>query len=297
MQTNIYNSRQSLCTALCLQSAICAPSSSVVRNKLEFVLFPFCLPQSRSDFRPLRTGWNQHVESQHVKAMPNKARMILRSFQNLCLEDVAILNVGRKQQRTICMPGRLPFLVGVGGCIFGRFPFVVRACPSCIPRQNASPATFTSSSRIDSRPFNFTKTSFDHSQRDRVDTEALPPQHPANAPSLLVWCARYLLVGPQDALRPNQVFHFLQFCPARVNKACILANGLLCWVATLLHSSIQSPSIRSPTFFPDFDSESIWPQADVLQNETHALIWQTWDGACLEHEDIQILGLDLQRTS
>ncbi len=59
--------------------------------------------------------------------MPNKARMILRSFQNLCLEDVAILNVGRKQQRTICMPGQLSFLVGVGGCIFGRFPFVVRA--------------------------------------------------------------------------------------------------------------------------------------------------------------------------
>ena len=41
--------------------------------------------------------------------------------------------------------------------------------------------------------------------------------------------------------------------------------------------------------------ESIWPQADELQNDTLAL-WQTLCGTCLENDDIQILYLDLERT-
>ena len=59
--------------------------------------------------------------------MPSQARMFLRvSFQNLCLEDVAILNdIAKTEYRRICVPGRLS-LVGVGGCMFGRFQFVVR---------------------------------------------------------------------------------------------------------------------------------------------------------------------------
>ena len=59
--------------------------------------------------------------------MRSKARIILSvSFQNLCLEDVAILNdIAKTQYRRIFVPGRLS-LVGAGGCMFGRFQFVVR---------------------------------------------------------------------------------------------------------------------------------------------------------------------------
>ena len=106
--------------------------SSVVRNKFGVHSVRLWKSQSCPDFRPRRTGWNQQVESKHSKhvkcrAMRSKARMILRvSFQNLCLEDVAILNdIAKTQYRRIFVPGLLS-LVGAGGCMFGRFQFVVR---------------------------------------------------------------------------------------------------------------------------------------------------------------------------
>ena len=67
--------------------------------------------------------------------------------------------------------------------------------------------------------------------------------------------------------------NFLHSCPARANNAFSPAHGLLCWVDTLLHSTIQNPSIHSPTFFSDFDAKSQrpWPQ-----NDTQAVLWRTW---------------------
>ena len=47
----------------------------------------------------------------------------------------------------------------------------------------------------------------------------LTPSRPANAPSWFAKFVRQLLVGPQDAWRPNQTFHLLQFWPRR-NEAC-----------------------------------------------------------------------------
>ena len=78
------------------------------------------------------------------------------------------------------------------------------------------------------RPFNFSKTRFDHLHRDHIVTEGLLPQRMANALCLCVLCSRQLLVGPQDALRPNQSFYFLHSCPARANNAFSPAHRLLC---------------------------------------------------------------------
>ena len=62
----------------------------------------------------------------HAKPSQDVFESQLSVIQNLCLEDVAILNdIAKTKYRRICVPGRLS-LVGVGGCMFGRFQFVVR---------------------------------------------------------------------------------------------------------------------------------------------------------------------------
>jgi len=60
-----------------------------------------------------------------------------------------------------------------------------------------------------------------HLHQTRLDTEVLTPSRPASAPSWFAKFVRQLLVGPQDAWRPNQTFHLWQFWP-RFNEAC-------CW--------------------------------------------------------------------
>ena len=91
---------------------------------------------------------------------------------------------------------------------------------------------------------------FEHSHQDRLDREVLTPSRPANAPSWFVKFVRQLLVGPQDAWRPNQTFHLLQFWPRR-NEACcwpLVSSGKLPALPALhalLHSRIQNPRIRS----------------------------------------------------
>ena len=84
---------------------------------------------------------------------------------------------------------------------------------------NAFPQLSPRPAEVNSRLFNFSKTRFDHLHRDHIVTEGLLPQRPANAPALCVFCARQLLVGPQDALRPNQA-KFLAFLSSK-GQQCI----------------------------------------------------------------------------
>ena len=118
---------------------------------------------------------------------------------------------------------------------------------------------------------------FEHLHQDCLDTEVLTPSRPANAPSLFAKFGRQLLVGPQDAWRPNQRFHLLQFW-ALVNKAC-------CWplvsYGKLLHSKIQIGSHISTikAFGPKLTSCKLGPQGviwDILHILRH---WRHSDSA------------------
>ena len=163
-----------------------------------------------------------------------------------------------------------------------------------VVRETHFPQLSPRSAEVDSaRPFNFSKTRFDHLHRDHIVTEGLLPQRPANAPALCVFCARQLLVGPQDALRPNQSFYFLHFCPARANNAFSPADRLLCWVDTLLHSTIQNQAYILPC-----SSQISTRKAKGLglkMTRKRSFDGRD-DGMCLERDDIQLLLLDLERS-
>ena len=114
--------------------------------------------------------------------MPNKARMILRvSFQNNCLEDVAILNVGKTAENNL--HARSTFTLGERELVFlvvshssEHFSPVKMHLPQLSPRQAES---ILSLSTLPSRDSTIR-------METALNTEVLPPQHPANAPSLLV---------------------------------------------------------------------------------------------------------------
>ena len=161
------------CPLYCTLLAKCDMCPFFVRSP-KYIWNSFCSPSVCPS--PVQTSDRCELQksARWVQACQSHAKQSQDDFESQLSEPL----LGRCCY-PYCMPGRLSFLVGKGGCIFGCFPFVVWAASPQKNPKNESPATFTTSSWIHSKPFNFTsftKTRFDHSQRDRVDTEVLPPQ-------------------------------------------------------------------------------------------------------------------------
>ena len=171
-------------------------------------------------------------------AVTSKARIILRvSYEDHYLGDVAILNLGKTSGR-VQSSSRLTWRSA-------KFP---------IKKQLQHSAKF---SWVNSSTSNWKR--FEHSHQDGLDTEVLTPSHPASASSWFANFVRQLLVGPQDAWRPNQRFHLLQFWP-RLNEACWywpLVSGklMLCPLCCIQASKAQG---YAPTWFPHSCYQSIW---------------------------------------
>ena len=128
-----------------------------------------------------------------------------------------------------------------------------------------------------------------HLHQTRLDTEVLTPSRPANAPSLFAKFGRQLLVGPQDAWRPNQTFHLLQFW-ARLNEAC-------CWPLVSSGKLVLCPlcCIQGSKLVPRFRlSKYIFGPKLTSCKLGHK---GSFESRCLDTEDIQILLLDLERNS
>ena len=212
-------------------------------------LFATVLPRLRKASDKLKTGsWSQSMPN----AATSKARIILRvSCQDHYLGDVAILNLGKSSRvQSSSQVDLEKWEIAYWGVSHSSELHSPSKRSSC----NISPKFIW----VNSNTSNCKR--FEHSHQDRLDTEVLTPSRPANAPSLFAKFGRDLLVGPQDALRPNQRFHLLQFWPG-VNEACcwpLVSSGklMLCPLCC-----IQGPKLV-PTFRLSKHLVLSWPVAN-----------------------------------
>ena len=107
-----------------------------------------------------------------------------------------------------------------------------------------------------------------HLHQTRLDTAY--SFTPSERTKLVCQIFRQLLVGPQDAWRPNQRFHLLQFWPRR-NEACcwpLVSSGklMLCPLCPLCCIQGSKTQGYALTWFSHFGYQSIWSKADNLQS-------------------------------